>query len=112
MSGRPVADLVADLRATGDALDRVVADRLTELDAEREGDKLYISQLETVLNAFHEDEAAADALRPPCPSCGGTTVVHRKEPRLLGESIPLPCPDCVDGKVPIERLMAYWIEHH
>ena len=46
---------------------------------------------------------AFDALRPPCPTCGGT---HEVIGVVYGWKEGLrPCPDCPDGKVSIERLV-------
>jgi hypothetical protein len=71
-------DIIAELRRGyyGYPLHRVAADRLTKLDAR-------------------------DQLRPPCPTCGGARVVKRAS---YGEFYD-PCPDCVDGKVPMEWLV-------
>lgn len=79
-------DIIDELRRGhyGYPLHRVAADRLAKLDAH-------------------------DQLRPPCPTCGGTQMVWTRigmRERGMGK----PCPDCVDGKTPMERLVALFNE--
>jgi len=95
MSERTTAEIVADLRLHSNLhpLLLVAADRLEALDAEND--------------AFH-DLAEFDALRPPCPTCGGTRIDSKLTPvQMVGF-----CPDCSDGRVPWERLVNFWIKHH
>jgi hypothetical protein len=57
---------------------------------------------------------ARDALRPPCPTCGGTAQSSITKQRAIGATKPLVytvenhCPDCPDGRVPWERLVKRW----
>jgi hypothetical protein len=44
-----------------------------------------------------------DALRPPCPTCGGRATVNAD--RFDHDPLLIPCPDCSDGRVPWERLV-------
>ena len=41
-----------------------------------------------------------DSLLPPCPTCGGTCVINKDYWSQDADD----CPDCVDGKVSIERM--------
>lgn len=61
------------------------------------------------------------ALRPPCPTCDGTQEVMADASDEygsvgIGHFIPAPCPDCVDGKVSVEQLVAtynaVWDDHN
>jgi hypothetical protein len=42
---------------------------------------------------------AVNDLRPPCPTCGG----NRENPDRSARATYL-CPDCVDGRMPFERM--------
>jgi len=96
-----IADLVvtADhtFNDTLDTLCRDAADRLAELDAKAD-------KLEAACDQYEAALRRRDALRPPCPTCGGTTWV---DVTPYSETA---CPDCVDGKMPFER-MARTVNH-
>lgn len=118
---RPTAEIVADLRetqvvlpaSTGNrqgmsetsgttvtkpsALGREAADRLAELD------EMVNVTLDAELTAYETEAKRIDALRPSCPACGGTAEcwLERKGVWCNG-----PCPDCTDGKMPVERMAA------
>ena len=71
-------------------LDIEAADRLTELT-----DQAF--DAEVMLDTI-------DALRPPCPTCGGSTDILKPHPTdplwLVADN----CPDCTDGRMPLERM--------
>lgn len=123
MAERPTADIVADVEAVGwtwqqeDAV-KAALERLAELDAEVKAERQARYEwsrraTESAAALFNQDREV-DALRPPCPTCGGT---HRLN---VGEGHPAYgrckvwtedgyiCPDCEDGKVSIEQLAATW----
>jgi hypothetical protein len=119
VNDRTTAEIVADLRETrvtlpvstgtrsgmtsnhtttytkASALAREAADRLAELEDEQN----------VLLNQWRDKwQKELDALRPPCPTCGGIGVLVESLP---GGNYPRGrCPDCVDGKVSIEQLVA------
>lgn len=80
MSDQTTAEIMADLRLHSNLhpIMLYAADRLAEL----------------------------DAVRPPCPTCGGTKLVDEGEANNVGLKWQTTCPDCVDGKVSIEQLVA------
>lgn len=43
--------------------------------------------------------------RPTCPTCGGTTYERTVE-NEVGTRTLIPCPDCTDGRMPLERCAA------
>ena len=81
-------------------------------------------------NVFCPDEVAdmADeliqyrALRADCPTCGGSGAVEGPERREVvtdergepcGETLVdprIPCPDCTDGKMPLDKWVALLVE--
>jgi hypothetical protein len=107
-----------DLMATA-AFYRAVADRLAELDAKpcayvRADDEgtAYCTLTPMMAEEWHgllAEHQRIDALRPPCPTCGGKGEVWN-DPATdpLHRHFHVPCPEnsgnC-DGKVPIERLV-------
>jgi hypothetical protein len=65
----------------------------------------YLAELDSELYAtkvVNDMYAARWESLPPCPTCGGTKRITN--PQWLIHT--LPCPDCIDGKVSIERLVA------
>lgn len=46
-----------------------------------------------------------DALRPPCPTCVGTGRLGHTRTGTTDDArtVEIPCPDCVDGRMPTER---------
>ena len=128
MSGRPTADILDDwygmcslegrMATAQDAIDRLVeyerdahrlSELLEELEAENDGLRDRLAELDAKVDdidamyrfASMKLKAVLDSL-PPCPTCGGTKRITN--PQWLIHT--LPCPDCIDGKVSIERLVA------
>ena len=75
----------------------------------------------TVTNALAREVQAYRALRPDCPTCEGSG--RGKHPHLIvdpadidanGHLIPYPCPDCTDGKMPLDKWVALLVDtlHH
>ena len=71
----------------------------------------------TVTNALAREVQAYRALRPDCPTCEGSG--RGKHPHLIvdpadidanGHLIPYPCPDCTDGKMPLDKWVALLVE--
>ena len=71
----------------------------------------------TVTNALAREVQAYRALRPDCPTCEGSG--RGKHPHLIvdpadidanGHLIPYPCPDCTDGKMPLDKWVALLME--
>lgn len=103
MSGRATAEIVADLRDglafshSERDLRRKAADRLAELDVE-------VAEKDEMGAALIMRSARIDALRLPCPTCGGTTTVPNPAFATFDSfAATLPCPDCSDGRMSHER---------
>jgi hypothetical protein len=121
MSGAPTnAELVADLRGFVDyygcdpgvpmsAVDTAAAAALA-LEALQDD---MATMHRTVVHECCETLAALDALRPPCPHCGGTRQVWN-DPATdpLRRHFHIDCPACSDGKVPWERLVRVFTAVH
>ena len=114
---RPTSEIVADLRLK--SLDSIIAqagsvalrqfvtdaaDRLAELEEVNARLVEARDMLMESLDLRCEHLAALDALRPTCPTCGGSTDVLKPHPTDPHWELADNCPDCSDGKVSIERL--------
>ncbi len=78
----------------------------------------------TVTNALATEVQAYRALRPDCPTCGGERVIYDLRCEHCGGSAslplgmtcadhqpkPTPCPDCTDGKMPLDHWVALLVE--
>lgn len=68
-----------------------------------------------IWRAARELEAIANRL-PPCPTCDGKGTETFQSGSSLSADDPViyrrRCPDCIDGKVPLETVIAYWIARH
>lgn len=117
MSGRATAEIVADLREvdpTGRDITGLLdeaAGRLADLDAENSEQDDRIAELAEQNMVLTDHLGTLDALRLPCPTCGGTQVVTtetRDDDQGRGEVLirtsSIPCPDCTDGRMSWERM--------
>ena len=84
-----------------------VTDRLTDEQVARAARLTYNG---AVVVALAREVQAYRALRPDCPTCEGSG--RGKHPHLIvdpadidanGHLIPYPCPDCTDGKMPLDK---------
>ncbi len=78
----------------------------------------------TVTNALATEVQAYRALRPDCPTCGGERVIYDLRCEHCGGSAslplgmtcldhqpkPQPCPDCADGKMPLDKWVALLVD--
>lgn len=92
---RSTANIIADLRKWNARQYVEAADRLEVTELRVEQERANRAEVESELRAI-------DALRPPCPTCGGKGMLP------CGLIDYDPCPDCVDGKVSIEQMAATW----
>lgn len=129
MSERTTTDLLraVDDTVVGTGLYNIIhplTEELFERVIDLEGRELdLLSEIRGLHAALRTETAKAvtDALRPPCPTCGGRKVIGNPEWHPDDEAaIPfrprwLPCPDCVDGKQSWEQVLADvagWKEAH
>ena len=89
-----------------------MADRLAELDADLFEQRCIADEHLRTIGYF-------DAFRPPCPTCGGTHEIKKLVTVNSNEVVAgariyqaTRCPDCTDGKVPIERMANVFSKVH
>jgi len=104
MSERSTAEIVADLQRAartnpqqvdGNKLRREAADRLEALDARVSDLRAKVEMYEGTLDWWN-------AIRPPCPTCGGRRWVPGPAHSMIDRTDP--CPDCTDGKASVEWM--------
>lgn len=106
MSYRPATSIVADVRnkeldyTTWRAAVDEAADELERSDGEHQ------QRLDRMNDEWNDDRIRLrelDALRPPCPTCGGTHRVRFISGSSMTDEGPVlyekDCPDCLDGKM-------------
>lgn len=106
MTERTVSEVVADLRADANMISGYGS---VSPISWQTGTANVMDEAAALLERLAADARAAHDLLPDCDKCGGTKVVPYGEddhpPRLHHGKT---CPDCTDGKVSIEQLVALW----